>query len=82
MFYSSTLQWMSPEERRKFDESQAKKRLTRPEEIAYWVCELMKDESTVLHGAMIDATMGLGCEARDSDGCGEVKVKMASRGRT
>lgn len=60
MFYSSTLQWMSPEERRKFDESQAKKRLTRPEEIAYWVCELMKDESTVLHGAMIDATMGLG----------------------
>lgn len=60
MFYSSTLKGMSQEERTKFDLAQAKKRLIQPEEIAYWMCELLKDESTVLHGACIDATMGLG----------------------
>lgn len=60
MFYSSTLKGMSEEERKAFDAAQAKKRLIQPKEIAYWMCELMKDESTVLHGANIDATMGLG----------------------
>ena len=51
---------MTPEVRKAFEEAQSKKRLIQPEEIAYWLCELMKDESTVLHGANIDATMGLG----------------------
>lgn len=60
MFYSSTLKGMSPEERKAFDEAQAKKRLIQPEEIAFWICQLMRDESTVLHGGNIDATMGLG----------------------
>lgn len=60
MFISSTLQNMTPDERKAFEEAQAKKRLIQPEEIAYWLCELLKDESTVLHGANIDATMGLG----------------------
>lgn len=59
MFYSSTLKGMSPEERIAFDHVQAKRRLIQPTEIAYWMCELMKEESTVLHGANIDATMGL-----------------------
>jgi len=59
MFYSSTLKDMTPEQRKAFDLVQAKKRLIQPEEIAYWMCELMKEESTVLHGANIDATMGL-----------------------
>lgn len=60
MFYSSTLKDMSPKERKAFDEAQAKRRLIQPQEIAFWLCELMRDESTVLHGANIDATMGLG----------------------
>lgn len=59
MFTASTLSKMGPDERRAFDEAQAKKRLIQPEEIAYWMCQLLKDESTVLHGACIDATMGL-----------------------
>lgn len=59
MFYSSTLKDLSQEERTAFDAAQAKKRLIQPTEIAYWMCELLKDESTVLHGANIDATMGL-----------------------
>lgn len=60
MFYSSTLKDMSPAERGRFDAAQAKGRLIQPEEIAFWLCELLRDESTVLHGAVIDATMGLG----------------------
>jgi NAD(P)-dependent dehydrogenase (short-subunit alcohol dehydrogenase family) len=60
MFYSSTLKNMTPEVRAAFDEAQAKKRLIQPSEIAFWLGELLRDESTVLHGANIDATMGLG----------------------
>ena len=60
MFYSSTLKNMSPEEREAFDAAQAKKRLIRPEEIAFWLAELLRDESTIMHGCNIDATMGLG----------------------
>lgn len=60
MFYASTLKHMSSEERAAFEAAQAKKRLIQPAEIAYWLCELLKDGSTVLHGANIDATMGLG----------------------
>lgn len=60
MFTASTLAHLGPEERKAFDEAQSKKRLIQPEEIAYWLCQLLKDESTVLHGANIDASMGLG----------------------
>ena len=60
MFYSSTLKDMSPEQRAAFDLAQSKKRLIKPAEIAFWLGELLKSESTVLHGANIDATMGLG----------------------
>lgn len=60
MFYSSTLKNMSPDERAAFDAAQAKKRLIQPQEIAFWLSMLLKEESTVLHGANIDATMGLG----------------------
>lgn len=60
MFTSSILSKLSPEERAAYDLGQSKKRLIQPEEIAYWLCELLKKESTVLHGAIIDASMGLG----------------------
>lgn len=59
MFISSTLSKMAPDERKAFEEAQTKRRLIQPGEIAYWMCELLKEESTVLHGACIDATMGL-----------------------
>lgn len=60
MFYSSTLKDMSPEQRLAFDAAQAKKRLIQPSEIAFWLGQLLRDESTLMHGANIDATMGLG----------------------
>lgn len=60
MFYSSTLKGMSPEERKAFDAAQAKQRLIQPSEIAFWLGQLLRDESTLMHGANIDATMGLG----------------------
>ncbi len=59
MFTASTLRHLSPEQRAAFDLAQAKKRLIQPEEIAYWIGQLMLETSTVLHGANIDATMGL-----------------------
>ena len=58
--YTSTLKGMSPEERKAFDEAQSKKRLIQPEEIANLLTYLLRDESTILHGGNIDATMGLG----------------------
>lgn len=60
MFKASTLDPMTPEARKEFENAQAKKRLIQPEEVAYWIEALLHDESTVLHGAHIDATMGLG----------------------
>ncbi len=60
MFYSSTLKGMSPEERIAFDTAQAKKRLIQPSEVAFWLSQLLLDESTIMHGCNIDATMGLG----------------------
>ncbi|GAA0124405.1 MULTISPECIES: SDR family oxidoreductase [Clostridium] len=59
MFVSSTLSKMSHEERKKFDLAQSKQRLIQPDEISYWIEKLLREESTVLHGAVIDATMGL-----------------------
>lgn len=60
MFTSSTLSKMTPEQRAAFDAAQSKKRLIQPEEIAYWLYQLLQKESTVLHGCSIDASMGLG----------------------
>ena len=59
MFTASTLAQLNPEERKAFDEAQSKKRLIQPEEISYWLYQLLQDESTALHGANIDASMGL-----------------------
>jgi Dehydrogenases with different specificities (related to short-chain alcohol dehydrogenases) len=60
MFTASTLSKLSPAERIAFDEVQSKKRLIQPEEIAYWVEQLLHEESIVFHGANLDASMGLG----------------------
>ncbi len=60
MFYSSTLKGMTEAEKADFAAAMAKKRFIQPEEVAFWLCKLMLDESTLMHGAIIDATMGLG----------------------
>ena len=59
MFTASTLSKMDPVTRAEFEKNQSKGRLIQPEEISYWIEQLLRDESTVLHGANIDATMGL-----------------------
>lgn len=60
MFKASTLDDLSAQERAAFEKAQAKQRLIQPVEIAYWIEQLLRPESTVLHGANIDASMGLG----------------------
>ncbi|MGL4858197.1 MAG: SDR family oxidoreductase [Enterobacteriaceae bacterium] len=60
MFTASTLAHMQKEERKHFEQSLPKKRLIQPEEISYWLHQLLQEESTVLHGCSIDASMGLG----------------------
>lgn len=60
MFQASTLNPMSPEERQSFIESLPKHRLIEPSEIASILLFLASSYSTPLHGAVIDASMGLG----------------------
>lgn len=60
MFTASTLEGMSVDERKNFENGLPKKRLISPSEISYWIHQLLQDESTVLHGSNIDASMGLG----------------------
>jgi NAD(P)-dependent dehydrogenase (short-subunit alcohol dehydrogenase family) len=60
MFQASTLAGLSPEQRDDLVASLPKGRLIRPEEIADLVLWLCGDEAQVLHGAVIDASMGLG----------------------
>lgn len=60
MFKASTLDDFDAKERDAFEKAQAKQRLIQPTEIAYWIEQLLRPESTVLHGANIDASMGLG----------------------
>lgn len=60
MFTASTLSKLTPEERLAFDMAQSKRRLIQPEEIAYWLYQLLQEKSTVLHGCILDASMGLG----------------------
>lgn len=60
MFRQSTLNHLSEAERAEFLAGLPKGRLIRPEEIAEVVAYLALPGSTVLHGAVIDASMGLG----------------------
>jgi NAD(P)-dependent dehydrogenase (short-subunit alcohol dehydrogenase family) len=60
MFQASTLNPMTLEQRETFIRSLPKGRLIEPEEIASIVVFLASGYSTPLHGAVIDASMGLG----------------------
>jgi NAD(P)-dependent dehydrogenase (short-subunit alcohol dehydrogenase family) len=59
MFQASTLEGMSDAERKVFIASLPKGRLIEPDEIAHLVLFLAAPSSTYLHGAIIDASMGL-----------------------
>lgn len=60
MFQSSTLNHLTDEQRKEFVSYLPKKRLIDPDEIAL-ICEfLTQAQSTVMHGAVIDASLGLG----------------------
>lgn len=60
MFRQSTLNQMSPADRDRFIAGLPKSRLIQPDEIATLAAFLVSPASTVLHGAVIDASMGLG----------------------
>jgi NAD(P)-dependent dehydrogenase (short-subunit alcohol dehydrogenase family) len=60
MFQASTLEKMSAQERKNFIKKLPKNRLIEPEDIAAIVHFLATDLSTPMHGAVIDASMGLG----------------------
>jgi len=60
MFQSSTLNKLTDDQRKNFVENLPKKRLIHPDEIAL-ICEFLSQEhSTVMHGAVIDSSLGLG----------------------
>jgi NAD(P)-dependent dehydrogenase (short-subunit alcohol dehydrogenase family) len=60
MFQASTLNQMTPEQQQEFSAALPKGRLIDPQEIANIVLFLASEYSTPLHGAVIDASMGLG----------------------
>ncbi|MEM7343144.1 MAG: SDR family oxidoreductase [Chloroflexota bacterium] len=60
MFQASTLNSMTPDEQKAFAESLPKGRLIDPSEIATIITFLASAYSAPLHGAVIDASMGLG----------------------
>jgi NAD(P)-dependent dehydrogenase (short-subunit alcohol dehydrogenase family) len=60
MFEASTLAGLTSTQRRALEARLPKGRLIQPEEIANLVWWLCADEARVLHGAVIDASMGLG----------------------
>lgn len=60
MFRQSTLNQMPPDDRARFIAGLPKGRLIQPAEIATLAAFLCSPVSTVLHGAVIDASMGLG----------------------
>lgn len=60
MFQASTLQGMTAAEESEFRASMPKGRLITPEDIAHIVTFLASGFSTPMHGAVIDASMGLG----------------------
>jgi NAD(P)-dependent dehydrogenase (short-subunit alcohol dehydrogenase family) len=60
MFQASTLNGMSADEQHEFTAALPKGRLIEPVDIANIVLFLASDYSTPMHGAVIDASMGLG----------------------
>jgi NAD(P)-dependent dehydrogenase (short-subunit alcohol dehydrogenase family) len=60
MFQSSTLDPMTPDQRAAFTDALPKHRLIEPAEIANIIVFLASALSTPLHGAVLDASMGLG----------------------
>jgi NAD(P)-dependent dehydrogenase (short-subunit alcohol dehydrogenase family) len=60
MFEASTLGHLSPSARRELVAGLPKSRLIKPEEVAELVWWLCTDAARLLHGAVIDASMGLG----------------------
>lgn len=60
MFQASTLDKLSADERQAFINSLPKQRLIEPHEIASIITFLASSYSTPMHGAVIDASMGLG----------------------
>ncbi|HVL48960.1 MAG TPA: SDR family oxidoreductase [Candidatus Thermoplasmatota archaeon] len=60
MFEASTLKRLSVDERRAFEAALPRGRLIQPDEIADLVFWLCGDEARVLHGAVLDASLGLG----------------------
>jgi NAD(P)-dependent dehydrogenase (short-subunit alcohol dehydrogenase family) len=60
MFQASTLSAMSDGERTAFVARLPKQRLIEPQEIAELIAFLLTPHSRVLHGAVLDASMGLG----------------------
>ncbi len=60
MFEASTLDKMSMDQREQFVQRLPKQRLIAPEEIANIVVFLVSEFAAPLHGAVLDASMGLG----------------------
>lgn len=60
MFQASTLDKLSAEERARLEASLPGGRLIRPEEIAALCLQLCREESRIMRGAVIDASLGLG----------------------
>jgi NAD(P)-dependent dehydrogenase (short-subunit alcohol dehydrogenase family) len=60
MLAASTLSRMTPEERLAFVQRLPKQRLVQPEEIADLACFLCGPQARILHGAVLDASLGLG----------------------
>lgn len=60
MLEASTLGELTPDERRALEARLPKGRLLQPEEIANLVWWLCADDARALHGAVIDASLGLG----------------------
>ena len=60
MFEASTLNGLSPAERLSFIHSLPKHRLIQPEEVADLALYLCSDAASILHGCVLDASLGLG----------------------
>lgn len=60
MLNASTLSKMDAAHRADFERKMPKGRLIQAPEIAYWLEQLLREESTVLHGTNLDASLGLG----------------------
>ncbi len=71
MFQASTLEGMDASTRAAFEAGLPKGRLIDPEEIASTITWLASPASRVLHGAVIDASMGLGVRPSLVDGDSE-----------